>query len=421
MVSSGEHFMILELHRQGLTVSAIARQVGRNRRTVKRCIDRGVELPAYTPRPPTPRLIDPFMAYLRDRLTAVPALSARRLVREIKALGYAGGETPVKEAVRALRPAKPQIFEVRFETPPGRQAQVDFARFTTDFGCEPGVTRIVWLFSMVLGNSRWIWARFTMQQDLQAVLRMHMAAFAAIGGAPQEILYDRMKTAVVKEDDDGAIIYNRGLVDLARHYGFSPRACRAYRAKTKGKVERPFRYIREDFFLGRRFHDLDDLNAQLTVWLDEVANVRMHGTTHRIVSEAFTEERPSLQALPAMPYSAVLKLERRVSRDGMISIGGNFYSVPDTARRRVLDVHAFADTIQIFEAGALIAVHPILEGRQRSVVLPGHRRARAIPERSPWRNTDEVLIPQAGEQVARRPLDFYDAVARRLSSSGGRP
>jgi transposase len=271
--------MILELHRQGLSISAIARQVGLNRRTVKRCIDRGVELPAYRPRPATVRLIDPHLAYLRDRLAAVPALSARRLAREIKALGYAGGETMVKDAVRTLRPPKPQIFEVRFETPPGRQAQVDFARFTTDFTCEPGVTRIVWLFSMVLGCSRFLWARFTLQQDLQTVLRMHMAAFSAIGGAPQEVLYDRMKTAVVNEDDSGAIIYNRGLIDLARHYGFSPRACRAYRAKTKGKVERPFRYIREDFFLGRTFHDLDDLNAQLRVWLDEVANVRVHGTT----------------------------------------------------------------------------------------------------------------------------------------------
>jgi transposase len=412
--------MILELFRQGLSVSAIARQVGRNRRTVKRCLARGVDLPAYAARPPIARLIDPYAAYLRDRLAAVPALSARRLAREIRALGYVGGETVVKDAVRGLRPPKPQVFEVRFETAPGRQAQVDFARFTTGFAAEPGVTRIVWLFSMVLGHSRFLWARFTLQQDLQTVLRMHMAAFAAVGGAPQEVLYDRMKTAVVNEDDTGAIIYNRGLVDLARHYGFSPRACRAYRAKTKGKVERPFRYIREDFFLGRSFQDLDDLNAQLGAWLDEVANVRVHGTTKRIVAEAFAAEKPTLTPLPAMPYSAVLKLERRVSRDGMISIGGNFYSVPDTARRRVLDVHAYADTIQIFEAGALIAIHPVLEGRNRSIILAGHRRMPAPGTGRRWRGLESLALGRAGEQVALRPLDFYDAVGRRLSRTGGR-
>ena len=115
------------------------------------------------------------------------------------------------------------------------------------------------------------------------MLRCHIAAFEAIGGVPSEILYDRMKTAVTGEDDEGHIVYNRSLIALAQHYGFLPRACRPYRAKTKGKVERPFRYIREDFFLGRTFRNLDDLNAQLGHWLDTVANVRAarHHPAHR--------------------------------------------------------------------------------------------------------------------------------------------
>ena len=103
---------------------------------------------------------------------------------------------------------------------------------------------------------------------------------------PIEILYDCMKTAVTGEDGDGHIIYNRSLIALAKHYGFLPRACRPYRAKTKGKVERPFSYIRKDFFLARSFLNLDDLNAQLQDWLNTVANVRRHATTQRIVSEA---------------------------------------------------------------------------------------------------------------------------------------
>jgi transposase len=117
-------------------------------------------------------------------------------------------------------------FEVRFETPPGEQAQVDFARFEVRFSAEPKATRIVWLFSLVLGCSRLIWARFVVHQDLQTVLRCHIAAFEALGRALREILYDRMKTAVVGEDPDGLVIYNGSLVDLARYYGFLPRACR---------------------------------------------------------------------------------------------------------------------------------------------------------------------------------------------------
>jgi transposase len=140
---------------------------------------------------------------------------------------------------------------------------VDFARFATEFTDEPGVTRIIWLFSLVLGYSRHIFARFVMHQDLQTLLRCHMQAFAAIGGVPIEILYDRMKTAVTGEDPEGHIVYNRSLLALAKHYEFHPKACRPYRAKTKGKVERPFSYIRQDFFLARTFRNLEDLNAQL--------------------------------------------------------------------------------------------------------------------------------------------------------------
>ena len=367
MVTFGEFIMILELHRQGLKVAAIARQLGVDRKTVRKYISRGLEPPAYGPRPRRQKSTDPFLPYLCERLRAFPGLTAVRLWRELRERGYAGGYTAVKRAVRDIRPDPITPFEVRFETPPGEQAQVDLARFEVEFTDEPGVTRVVWLFSMVLGYSRLIWARFVIHQDLQSILRCHIAALEAIGGVPREILYDRMKTAVIGEDPDGLVIYNRALLDLARHYGFQPRACRPYRPKTKGKVERPFRYIREDFFLGASFRNLDDLNIQLRRWLDTVANPRVHATTQRVVNEAFAEEKPALKPLPLVPYRTVLKLERRLSLEGMVSVSGNLYSVPDTTRRRILDVHVFADEIRIFEDGVLVASHVPLEGRDNAL------------------------------------------------------
>ncbi|RWP38191.1 IS21 family transposase, partial [Mesorhizobium sp.] len=303
MVQLGELLMILDLHRQGLSVTAIARRTGRDPKTVRKYIERGLELPAYGPRQAgRPNKIVPFVDYLRERVSAFPDLSAVRLTREIRERGYDGAYTAVKRFVAAIRPQEQvRPFEVRFETPAGYQAQIDFARFVTEFTDAPGVTRIVWLFSLVLGHSRYIFARYVMHQDLQTLLRCHMQAFDAIGGVPIEILYDRMKTAVTGEDNEGHIIYNRSLLALAKHFGFQPRACRPYRAKTKGKVERPFRYIREDFFLARSFRNLEDLNEQLRDWLDTVANARLHGTTQRIVSEAFAAEQPELQPLPAVP------------------------------------------------------------------------------------------------------------------------
>jgi Mu transposase, C-terminal domain len=184
----------------------------------------------------------------------------------------------------------------------------------------------------------------------------------------------------------------------------------------KGKVERPYRYIREDFFLARSFRNLDDLNAQLRHWLDTVANPRVHPTTGRIVGEAFAEEQPQLQPLPLVPFRSVLRLERRVSHEGMVSVGGNYYSVPDTTRRRVLEVQALADEIQIFEAGRLIARHPVLEGRNQRRVAPGHRKA---PASAPRRHAadEPIVISRASEVVARRSLDFYEAVALRLAGT----
>jgi DNA replication protein DnaC len=157
-------------------------------------------------------------------------------------------------------------------------------------------------------------------------------------GAPSELLYDRMKTAVIGEDANGVVQYNASLVALLNHYGAAPRACRPYRAKTKGKIERPYRYVRQDFWLARGFRNLDDLNAQFDDWRTQIANPRVHATTRRVVDQHFAEERPALIAHPAIPCSAVLTIERRVSREGMVSVGGNLYSVPDTARKRVLDV-----------------------------------------------------------------------------------
>lgn len=235
-------------------------------------------------------------------------------------MGYAGGYTSVTDYLRDIRPARVKPFERRFETPAGRQAQVDFAQFRVAFTDEPGVIQIVWLFSMVLGHSRWLWGRFCATQDLQTVMRCHIDAFTAMSGAPSELLYDRMKTAVINEDAEGVITYNSSLVALLTHYGALPRACRPYRAKTKGKVERPYRYVRQDFFLARTFQNMDDLNAQFEDWRTTIANPRRHATTQRIVDEHFVEEQPELIALPAVPYSAVLTVERRVSHEGMVSV-----------------------------------------------------------------------------------------------------
>ncbi|MBV8603525.1 MAG: IS21 family transposase [Pelomonas sp.] len=406
--------MILELHRQGLSVSSIAERTGHDRKTVRKYIRQGLVVPKYKPRAPRTTVIEPFEAYLRERVGAWPELTGARLVREIRELGYRGGKTAVNDFLREVRPPAAPLFEVRFETPAGRQAQVDFAEFRVEFANEPGVERKVWLFAMVLGHSRYLWGQYVLHQDLATVLRCHMEAFEHFGGAPREILYDRMKTAVLGEpDEDRPIVYNAKLLACGAHYGFVPRACQPYRAQTKGKVERPYRYIRADFFMARRFADIEDMNRQLRHWLDTVANVRRHGTTDRIVAEHFAQERPTLQALPAGRFDAVLRLQRRLSHEGCVSVGGNYYSVPDGTRRRVLEVETTAHQVRIHEDGKLIAVHALLQGRKQRSVLPGHRQV----QRGARRRDKPAVRVTPGLMVATRPLGVYEQIARQLGGA----
>lgn len=413
--------MIHQLKREGLTVRAIARRTGLDRKTVRKYLALGLDAPVYGPRTEPPTAIDDYLEYLRQRLTAYSELTAVRLHREITALGFEGSYDTVKRAVARIRPPKQAGFEHRFETPPGQQAQVDFAHFQVRFTSEPDQVRSVWLFSMVLGHCRFMFGRFVLRQDMPTVVRCHAAAFEVFGGVPQQILYDRMKTAVIGDGPDGHVIYNRQLLDLAQHYGFTPRACAPYRAKTKGKVERPFRYVRQDFFLGREFRDLEDLNAQFAEWLATVANARQHGTTGRVVQEAFTEEQPALQPLPLLPLRTVLRLERRVTRDGMVSVDGNEYSVPDTTRRRLVEVQVTVQEVRILEAGSLIAIHPVLTGRGQQRIMAGHRQY-PPPGNAQRPRADEAwtVLDRPGDQVLRRELDVYDQVAGLLAQREGR-
>lgn len=259
MSHNGELFVIHELHQQGLTISAIARQTRLDRKTVRKYLKRGLTSPRYGPRAPRPQLLDPYRPYLRERVEAYPQMRGTRLLRELEALGYRGCYSQVTAYLREIRPPVDTGFEHRFETAPGEQAQLDFAQFKTVFLDEPDCVRVVWLFSLVLGHSRWLTGQFVLRQDLATVLRCHLAAFDALGGVPQQVLYDRMKTVVLGEDEARHIIYHPRLLELAEHYGFVPRACAAYRAKTKGKVERPFSYVRDDFFLAGTFQNLEVL------------------------------------------------------------------------------------------------------------------------------------------------------------------
>lgn len=173
---------------------------------------------------------------IQARLGEYPRLSATRLLDEIRAAGYVGGYTRVKEYVRQVRPIPPPDPMVRFETPPGLQAQVDFAEFRLPWG-----KRFALL--VVLGYSGLTWLQFYPRQTMAVLMRALEEAFMAFGGVPAELLFDQLKAVIVddRREIGGKLLENSEFLRFAAHWGFRIRACRPYRAKTKGKVERPVR------------------------------------------------------------------------------------------------------------------------------------------------------------------------------------
>ncbi len=299
----------------GLSKTAIAQRLGVSRRVVHHWIATGQlarDLAASPPRRTAPRAthLDPYHAIIAERLTTYPELSAVRLFDEVRAAGYPGGITQVREYVARVRPQPVPEPVVRYETAPGHQAQVDFAEFRLPWGKRFALV-------VVLGYSRLLWLKFYPRQTLATLISGLEDAFAYIGGVPREMLFDQMK-AVILDDQravGGKLLEHPEFLRFAAHWGFRIRACRPYRAKTKGKVERPIRYVRGNFFYGREFVGDADLDAQRLAWLDGVANARLHRTIGAVPRVRFeTEEVMHLQPLAARAYRPLVLPEARTSR-----------------------------------------------------------------------------------------------------------
>lgn len=313
--------LLKHLLEQGLKKTAIAERLGISRRLVYHLIETGqLERDLSTPverrtRTPHPAKLEPYKEIITTRLLTYPELSAVRLFAECRAAGYPGGLTQLKAFVRQVRPRPEPEPVIRFETAPGIQAQVDFAEVRFAWGKRHALL-------VVLGYSRLLWVKFVARQTMQTVITGLESAFADLGGVPRELLFDQMKAVVLADHraEGGKLLENPEFLRFAAHWGFRIRACRPYRAQTKGKVERPVRYLRSNFLYGREFVGDADLAAQCEDWLERTANARVHGTTKEVPRERFErDERGALHALALRPYRSLLltpERERRRDRDG---------------------------------------------------------------------------------------------------------
>jgi hypothetical protein len=232
-------------------------------------------------------------------------------------------------------------------------------------------------FSLVMASSRAMWIGFYRNERLPSLLDAHVGAFSYLGGCARTILYDN-QTQVTLGRREGKPLWNPAFLEFAKHYGFEPRVCRPRDPNRKGKVERPFAWIEKDFLRGASFASWDDLNARARVWLDTVANVRVHSTTHRRVDEMWAEEKPLLIALPSLAYPTDRREVRKVAIDGTVAIDGSYYPVPAYLVGQYVTVKVYPNHLEVLDAAQEVAashripVRPTRVAPERTEVTPRH-------------------------------------------------
>jgi transposase len=349
------------------SLSRIARHLGVHRQSVRKVVRR--RSVTLTPAPPRPRttLLTPFAATIQALLAQDPERSAVNLLQSLRAAGYRGGISTLRAAVARLRsrPAREAFVSLTFAPAEG-VAQVDWGEFGDVFG----IGRAVHAFLLVLCYSRLLTVEFTFAQTLEAFLRCHERAFAFLNGSPRECWYDNMAT-VVAERRGRLVRFHPRFLAYAGHHGFRPVACTPARGNEKGRIEDSVKFLRGNFWPGRTFRDLVDLNAQAQAWRDEVANRREHAATRKIPSLLVAEERPHLLPLHA-PYDTDEVRSVVVPPTFRVAFDSNRYSVPWRLVGKPLTLRADAELVTLWYGTHPVARHPRCWRRGGECVNPAH-------------------------------------------------
>ena len=401
---------IRERRASGMSVSMIARELDLDRKTVRKALKDGDWQP-YRRTVAASTLLDEHRAWLADRAPKVN-YSARILHQELtRKRGFRGCYETVKLAVRPLRAEATLagLTQRRFETGPGEQAQCDWGQVTVPFG---GVRVRLHVFVMTLGYSRRGFAMGFERERMPDLLAAHEAAFAYFGGRCEQLLYDRMRTVVLGAGEPGGKArLNATFAAFAAHWGFTVRLCQPYRAQTKGKVESGVKYVKRNFVPGRTFRDLEDFNAQLLVWQREIADLRVHGTTHVQPIVRFAEEADHLVPTHAhASFLAAMVRERVVADDWLVSIDNTRYSVPCRLIGQTVHVVREGDRWVIRHRGQIVAEHAVLDGRAQLSVRPEHGPGAASRNARQRYSTPRLGTPDRADMhdVEVRDLQVYE-------------
>ncbi len=368
-----EWLEIRRLDDEGLTKRAIGRRLGIHRRKVRQALKS--EHPPKRISRQRASMIDPYRGFILAKLDQYPELMATRIYRILQERGFTGSYSLVKQTVAELRVrTKPVHQELHFE--PGECAQVDWGEWK--FLTVKGGKRRLSFFSMTLCQSRLQYVEFFHGETIEFWLMAHRNAFEFFGGVPETVMVDCCKTAIIKpRKGDKPAVVNVNYEDFANYYGFKVVACAPRQPQQKGRVERNIRYIKESFLADREPSVLDAINPAAWDWRDNVANIRVHGTTKRRPIDLFNEaEKVALRPLPGTPHACTAIVGCTANSCCRVIADTNRYSVPPSHASRRLTMHRYVDRIVILDTdGSHVTSHARCFDRNQPKVDLDHEAA----------------------------------------------
>lgn len=406
---------VVTLRKQGMGKRAIARGLKISRNTVTELLleheaERDAPpcaLVAPPARAPRATKLTPFADHVAALMAQFPDITARRIFEELRARGYDGGETAVKDYVRVVRPPKkpaPSLPTPTYE--PGQMAECDWSPYHVRFS--NGTKMKIQVFGYVLWYSRRRFYQIYERDDLYALMAAHVEAFNRFQGVAATCKYDNQKPVVLRWEGKQPV-YNPRFLAFSTYYQFRPHACHVRAPNEKPSVERGFWYFERNFLNGRSFRDLDDMRAQLARWLDENADPRPHRTLKRSPLEMFADEAPHLVPLPSHPYDCARVVYRTCSIDGFVDWDGNRYAVPYEAIYDLLPLRVTQRELFVYAADLrLLARHALAP--KSSGIKVGSSEVHRRPER---RGHDLDALRAAFDALGDGAADFFAGLVRR--------
>ena len=388
---------------EGLNVAQISESLGISRPTVETWLAKA----CYQMRQRTPRKskLDPYKDYIVRLLEKHP-YTAVQILQRIREQGYQGGRTIVKDYVQAVRPPRRAAY-LTLSFAPGECAQVDWGSFGS---ITVGSTkRKLSFFLMVLCYSRRMYLEFTVLQTMEHFLNCHKNAFEYFGGIPGKIMLDNLKSAVLLRLVGQAPVFNPRYADFARHYGFNIAPCNVGKGNEKGVVENGVGYVKKNILAGLESYDFASIHPIGRQWLEEIANVRIHGETKRRPVDLFGAEKAALKSLPVCPYDVGTVLSARASSRFRVVLDSNRYSVPAEYAGARLTLKAYPDIICVYSQDNLIARHPRSYDRHQDYEHPDHPKA-LLAQR---RKASEQRLYAAFLALTPNAENYYNQLAAR--------